>query len=61
MSGYRKFTVAMFAILCATLMVGLGKISDGVYSTIMVATISAFLAANVIQKKTATTTTGVSG
>lgn len=52
MLGYRKFALAVLTILCATGLMWFGKIADGVYSTIMVATVGAFLAANVLQKKT---------
>ena len=51
MQGYRKFAVAVLAILCASALCWFGKIADGVYSTIIVATVSGFLAANVAQKK----------
>lgn len=52
MMGYRKFTVAMFAITCATILMGMEKIADGVYSTIMVAVVATYLAANYLQNKT---------
>lgn len=47
----RKFILAILAVLSCSILMYLGKIGDGVYSTIMVATIGAYLTANVIQKK----------
>lgn len=46
----RKFIVAIMIIVANALLVYFGKITDGVYSTVMVATIASYLAANVIQK-----------
>ena len=50
----RKFISAILIIIINALLVYFTKISDGVYSTVMVATIASYLAANVIQKKEAT-------
>lgn len=47
----RKFILAMMALLTSTLLVWFAKISDGVYSAVMLATIGAYLTANVIQKQ----------
>jgi hypothetical protein len=47
----RKFIVALLSIMSCTGLMYMSKISDGVYSTIMVATIGAYLAANVLQKE----------
>ena len=47
----RKFIFALITIIISSLLVSMGKISDGVYSTIMIATIGAYLAAHVIQTK----------
>ena len=57
MLGYRKFAVAIFAVLCASLLVGLGKIADGVYSTIVVAVVGGYLASNVFTKSVTTAET----
>lgn len=50
--GYRKFSVAVLSILLASGLMLLGRISDGVYSTIIVAVVGGYLAANVTQKAT---------
>lgn len=47
----RKFILSLFAMVSATALVYFSKISDGVYSTVMVATIGAYIAGNVMQKK----------
>ena len=47
----RKFLLAIFIIAGNFLMIYYGKISDGVYSTVVVATIGAYLTSNVIAKK----------
>ena len=47
----RKFILALVSVLSASVLVYLGKISDGVYSTIMVSTIAAYLTANVMHAK----------
>lgn len=47
----RKFLLALFAVTGNFAMVYFGKISDGVYSTVIVATIGAYLTSNVISKK----------
>jgi hypothetical protein len=49
----RKFIVAILAMLSATALCALGHIHEGVYSTVMVATVGAYLAANVAQKAVA--------
>lgn len=46
----RKFIIAALAILSATILVACGSIADGVYATVVVATITAYFSANVIQK-----------
>lgn len=51
--GSRKFLLAAAAIGSATALVWFGKIDGGVYSTVVVATIAAYVAANVAQKKVA--------
>jgi hypothetical protein len=52
MTGYRKFTIAAVSILSASLLVAFGLIGDGVYSTVMLATVGGYLTANVAQKAT---------
>ena len=47
----RKFLLALFIVAGNFLMIYYGKISDGVYSTVVVATIGAYLTSNVIAKK----------
>ena len=47
----RKFMVTLIVIFINSLLVYFAKISDGVYSTVMLATIASFLAAHVIQTK----------
>jgi hypothetical protein len=47
----RKFIFALLVIILNCVLVYLGKISDGVYSTVMLATVAAYLAAHVIQTK----------
>lgn len=50
--GYRKFGVVVLAVLLASALMWLERISDGVYSTIIVAVVGGYLAANVTQKAT---------
>ena len=47
----RKFIFALIVLSVSSFLVYVVKISDGVYSTIMLATIAAYLAAHVIQTK----------
>lgn len=47
----RKFLLAMASVLSATALVTFARISDGVYSAVMLATIAAYLTANVAQKR----------
>lgn len=47
----RKFILAMTAVLPSTFLVWFAKISDGVYSAVMLATLGAYLTANVMQKQ----------
>lgn len=48
--GGRKFVVALGSLASATLLCWHGHIADGVYSAVMIATVGAYLAANVSQK-----------
>ena len=49
----RKFAVAMAAIASASWLVYTGHIADGVYSAVVIAAVTGYLAANVTQKATA--------
>lgn len=49
----RKFILALLSLLSATLLCAFDKIADGVYSAVVIATVGAYLAANVTQKATA--------
>ena len=49
----RKFAVAMAAIASASWLVYAGHIADGVYSAVVIAAVTGYLAANVTQKATA--------
>jgi hypothetical protein len=46
----RKFILAVLSLLSASVLVWFGKIDGGVFATVMVATVGAYLAANVSQK-----------
>jgi len=46
----RKFVLAVLALASATLLCWFGRIADGVYSAVAIATIGGYLAANVSQK-----------
>lgn len=46
----RKFILAVLALLSTTLLVWFGHISDGVYSAVVIATVGAYIAGNVVQK-----------
>jgi hypothetical protein len=48
----RKFILALLSLLSATLLCAFDKIADGVYSAVVIATVGAYLAANVTQKIT---------
>lgn len=54
MSKYwiRKFIVAMAALGSVNVLVWFGHISDGVYSAVVIAVVSGFMTANVVQKAT---------
>lgn len=45
----RKFILALLSLILSSLLVWFGKIGEGVYSTILVATVGAYLTANVYQ------------
>ena len=46
----RKFIISVLALLSATGLCYFGHISDGVYSTVMIATVGAYITGNVLQK-----------
>ena len=46
----RKFIATMAALASSTWLCWSGRIADGVYSTVVIATVGAYLAANVTQK-----------
>lgn len=47
----RKFLLAFFSLSSATMLVYNSNISDGVYSSVVIATVGAYLTSNVFQKK----------
>ena len=51
----RKFLLALATLVSATALVALGRIADGVYSAVVIATVGAYLTANVAQKVKAAT------
>lgn len=46
----RKFILAVLSLISATWLCWAGHIADGVYSAVVIATVGAYLAANVTQK-----------
>ena len=46
----RKFILALLSLLSASVLCYFGHIADGVYSAVVVATVGAYMAANVSQK-----------
>jgi hypothetical protein len=46
----RKFLAAIVSIISSTILVSQGHIADSVYSVVMVSTVGAYIAGNVIQK-----------
>lgn len=49
--GGRKFIFAMWVTVAATALIAFDKISDGVYSTIIIAALGGYLVGNVAQKQ----------
>lgn len=45
----RKFLLALLTLISATGLVYMGKIADGVYSAVVIATVAAYIAGNVTQ------------
>lgn len=54
----RKFILALLSLLSATALCACGKIDGGVYSAVVIATVGAYMTANVAQKATAKTKEG---
>lgn len=48
----RKFIVALLSLLSASALCYFGHIADGVYSAVIIATVGAYMTANVTQKAT---------
>lgn len=46
----RKFIVSILALLSATGLCWAGHIADGVYATVVVGTVGAYITGNVLQK-----------
>ena len=46
----RKFILSVLALMSATGLCWAGHIADGVYATVMVATVGAYITGNVLQK-----------
>lgn len=49
--GGRKFLLALLAQVSCNLLVWFGKISDGVYSAVLLSTVAAYIVGNVAQRK----------
>lgn len=54
--GSRKFILAMLSLASANVLVWFGKIDPGVYSAVLIATVAAYIAGNVAQKRGAAAT-----
>lgn len=48
----RKFILALLSLISATVLCVTGHIADGVYSAVVIATVGAYMTANVAQKAT---------
>ena len=48
--GYRKFTVAVLALLCLTALCAVGKLTGSEFITGMLGTVGSFILLNVTQK-----------
>ena len=49
----RKFLLSLLTLVSNHYLVSRGYIADGVYSAVMIATVGAYIAGNVVQKATA--------
>jgi hypothetical protein len=49
----RKFILAVLVVLSATCLVAFHLIADGVYSAVVIATVTAYITGNVMQKSAA--------
>lgn len=49
----RKFILALLSLLSASILCVTGHIANGVYSAVVIATVGAYMTANVAQKATA--------
>lgn len=49
----RKFVLALLSLISASALCYFGHIADGVYSAVVIATVGAYMTANVTQKATA--------
>ena len=49
----RKFIVTVLALLSASVLCASGHIAEGVYSAVVIATVGAYITANVVQKSVA--------
>ena len=47
----RKFLIALLTLVSATALCWFGHIADGVYSAVVIATVGAYIAGNVMQKQ----------
>jgi len=47
----RKFVLALLALVSSTVLCWYGRIADGVYSAVVIATVGAYITGNVLQKK----------
>lgn len=48
--GGRKFLLALLSLASATVLVWTGRIADGVYSAVVIATVAGYVTSNVVQK-----------
>ncbi len=46
----RKFILALLSLISCSILCWYGRIAEGVYSAVVIATVGAYLAANVTQK-----------
>tara|TARA_R110001599_G_scaffold171353_1_gene362448 strand:+ start:463762 stop:463947 length:186 start_codon:yes stop_codon:yes gene_type:complete len=49
--GGRRFLLTLGCGIVCTVLVWFGKISDGVFATVVVATVAAYITGNTVQKK----------